>query len=71
MESELQSLLVQNEREAHDAEEVFDVIKTVKEKMAVIEREIQTVSYCYLVLPISIFKQRLTNLFVPEGKRGR
>lgn len=45
MESELQSLLVQNEREAHDAEEIFDVIKSVKEKMTVLEREIQTVSY--------------------------
>ncbi|XP_046656187.1 intraflagellar transport protein 74 homolog [Daphnia pulicaria] len=41
MEIELQSLLVQNEREAHDAEDLFDVVKTVKEKIAALEREIQ------------------------------
>jgi hypothetical protein len=44
MEIELQSLLVQNEREAHDAEDLFDVVKTVKEKIAALEREIQMVS---------------------------
>lgn len=44
MENELQSLLVQNEREAHEAEELFDVIKSVKEKIANLERSIQTVS---------------------------
>ena len=44
MESELQSLLVQNEREAHEAEEMFDVIKSAKEKIALLERDIQTVS---------------------------
>lgn len=43
MESELQSLLVQNEREAHDAEETFEVIKSVKEKMINLERDIQMV----------------------------
>lgn len=44
MESELQSLLVQNERESHEVEQVFDDIKTVKEKLGVLEREIQGVA---------------------------
>ena len=35
MEIELQSLLVQNEREAHEAEDLFDVVKTVKEKISI------------------------------------
>lgn len=43
MESELQSLLVQNERESHEVEQVFDDIKTVKEKLGVLERDIQGV----------------------------
>lgn len=43
METELQSLLIQNEREAHDAEEMFEVTKTVKEKIATLEKEIQMV----------------------------
>lgn len=43
MESELQSLLVQNERESHEVEQVFDDIKTVKEKLGVLERDIQRV----------------------------
>jgi hypothetical protein len=45
MEIELQSLLVQNEREAHEAEDLFDAVKTIKEKMAALEREIQMVSF--------------------------
>lgn len=43
MESELQSLLVQNERESNEVEQVFDDIKTVKEKLGVLERDIQRV----------------------------
>ncbi|XP_046657786.1 uncharacterized protein LOC124351066 [Daphnia pulicaria] len=41
MEIELQWLLVQNEREAHEAEDLFDVVTTVKEKIAALESEIQ------------------------------
>jgi hypothetical protein len=46
MEIELQWLLVQNEREAHEAEDLFDVVTTVKEKIAALESEIQMVSSC-------------------------
>jgi hypothetical protein len=46
MEIELQWLLVQNEREAHEAEDLFDVVTTVKGKIAALEREIQMVSSC-------------------------
>lgn len=42
MDSELQSLLVQNEREAHEVEQVFDDIKAMKEKIAALERDVQT-----------------------------
>ena len=41
MDSELQSLLVQNEREAHDVEQIFDDIKAAKEKVSNLERDIQ------------------------------
>lgn len=41
MEIELQSLLIQNEREAHEAEDIFEIVKAVKEKIASLEREIQ------------------------------
>lgn len=43
MEIELQSLLIQNEREAHEAEDIFEIVKAVKEKIASLEREIQMV----------------------------
>ena len=43
MESELQSLLVQNEREAHEVEQIFDDIKSAKDKVGALEREIQAV----------------------------
>lgn len=45
MEIELQSLLIQNEREAHEAEDIFEIVKTVKDKIASLERDIQTVCF--------------------------
>lgn len=60
MENELQLLLLQNEREAHDAEETFEVIKSVKEKMINLERDIQTVS----LLSFAIFCPSISMLVV-------
>lgn len=45
MESELQSLLIHNEREAHEVEQILDDVKAAKERLALIEREIQMVHY--------------------------
>ncbi|XP_046455404.1 intraflagellar transport protein 74 homolog [Daphnia pulex] len=38
---EMAAEIIQNERVAHEAEDLFDVVTTVKEKIAALEREIQ------------------------------
>lgn len=44
MEAQLQLLVVDNERQAREAEDLYDLVKTAKEKVAITEREIQRVS---------------------------
>ena len=44
MESEIQSLLIQNEREAYEVEHIFYDLKAVKEKLATLERELHLVT---------------------------
>lgn len=56
MESELQSLLTHNEREAHQVEQILDDVKAAKERFTLIEREIQMV---HLVIDFIILQKFL------------
>ena len=44
MEAELKSLTNENERESHQVERIFEDVKSVKEKVATLEKAIQIVS---------------------------
>jgi len=69
MESELKSLTNENERESHQVERIFEDVKSVKEKVAALEKAIQIVSS--FSFSKSYYSDFLKNIYLILGERKR
>ena len=54
MDREIQSLIVQNEREAHEVEQIFYDVKAIKEKVASLEKDLQLVNFNFKFIIIQL-----------------